>query len=218
MLNGPQAALARWHGQAVRVDPDYGPFVATTDQSDAAQTDLAEIVRASSHPLWLAETEAWPAPAGTKCVRTAPLVQMRADRVVDLAQSADDIVNLGEDDVPAMRELALATEPGPWAAKTHKYAQFFGIRDGKKLAAMAGERMRPAVGLSEVSGVCTWPEYRGQGMARRLSAHVAAQQRARGDTPFLHAYSGNKAAVGLYENLGFDTIREMVVTVLEADG
>ena len=127
------------------------------------------------------------------------------------------IIPLTDADVPEMTDLALATEPGPWGELTHKYGQFFGIRDGGTLAAMAGERMRPAPGYAEVSGVCTWPEYRGQGMARRLIAHVMQAQRARGEVPFLHSYAGNKAAIGLYESLGFRIVREMVVTVLAPD-
>ena len=79
---------------------------------------------------------------------------------------------------------------------------------------MAGERMRPAPGYAEVSGVCTWPEYRGQGMARRLIERVMLEQRARGETPFLHSYAHNHGAIGLYEKLGFRTVRNMVVTVL----
>ena len=216
-LNGPQSALAQWQGDAVRIDPRYGPFGAARDHSEAAQGDLAAIVKASPHPIWVVEPEEWPAPPGTKITRAAPLVQMRLVREVESKYTADDIALLGEKDVPQMAELALATAPGPWGELTHTYAQFYGIFDGDKLAAMAGERLRPAPGFAEVSGVCTWPEYRGEGMAGRLSAHIVAQQRARGDTPFLHAYPGNTAAVELYRGLGFEITREMTVTVLEAE-
>lgn len=214
MLNGPQANLALAVGDAVRIDPRFGPFAATANHSDAAQADLANIVRTSPHDIWLVEPEEWPAPLGTKAVRTAPLLQMVADGEGTPMEFASDIVPLGDADVPAMTDIALATEPGPWGELTHRYGQFFGIRDGDRLAAMAGERMRPEPGLAEVSGVCTWPEYRGQGMARRLIAHVMQSQRTRGDTPFLHSYAGNEAAIGLYKSLGFAPSRSMVVTVL----
>jgi len=216
MLNGPQANLALAVGDAVRIDPRYGPFAAATDHGDAAQADLAEIVRTSPHDIWLVEPEEWPAPPSTKTVRTAPLLQMVADGEGAPMDAASDIVPLGDADVSAMTDIALATEPGPWGELTHRYGQFFGIRDGNRLAAMAGERMRPAPGLAEVSGVCTWPEYRGQGMARRLIAHVMQAQRTRGDTPFLHSYAGNEAAIGLYKSLGFAPSRNLVVTVLAA--
>lgn len=216
-LNGPQSALAQRHGEAVRIDPRYGPFGAARDQSEAAQADLAAIIHASPHPIWVVEPEEWPAPPGTKATRVAPIVQMCASSDAETPYNADGIVPLGAEDVPQMTELALATAPGPWGELTHNYAQFYGIFDGDTLAAMAGERLRPAPGFAEVSGVCTWPQYRGEGMAGRLSAHIVAQQRARGDTPFLHAYPGNTAAVELYRGLGFEITREMVVTVLEVD-
>ncbi|WP_298466914.1 GNAT family N-acetyltransferase [uncultured Erythrobacter sp.] len=217
MLNGEQSDLGLANNSAVRIDPRYGPFGAARDQSDAAQADLAEIVRTSPHEIWLVEPEEWPAPRGTRVVRTAPLVQMVADGEGNATNVDPSIIPLTDADVSEMTDLALATEPGPWGELTHKYGQFFGIRDGDKLAAMAGERMRPAPGYAEVSGVCTWPEYRGQGMARRLIAHVMQAQRARGDTPFLHSYAGNAAAIGLYESLGFKIARTMIVTVLAPD-
>ncbi len=217
MLGGEQAELSVRRGFAVRIDPRYGPFGATCDKSDSAQSDLAKIVLTSPHDIWVVEPEEWPAPPGIKIVRTAPLVQMIAEGEGNAYAPDPDIIPLTDADVPEMTELALATEPGPWGELTHKYGQFFGIRDGTKLAAMAGERMRPAPGYAEVSGVCTWPEYRGQGMARRLIAHVMHAQRERGDTPFLHSYAGNEAAIGLYESLGFRIARKMMVTVLAPD-
>ncbi|QUL38536.1 GNAT family N-acetyltransferase [Erythrobacter sp. JK5] len=214
MLNGEQADLAFATGSAVRIDPRYGPFGAARDRSTTAQADLAELVRSSPHDIWLVEPDEWPAPPGTNVVRTAPLVQMVADGEGNSTDPDPAIVPLTDADVPEMTELALATEPGPWGELTHQYGQFFGIRGGDTLAAMAGERMRPAPGYAEVSGVCTWPDYRGRGMARRLIAHVMQAQRARGDTPFLHSYAGNAAAIGLYESLGFRIARTMTVTIL----
>jgi predicted GNAT family acetyltransferase len=77
--------------------------------------------------------------------------------------------------------------------------------------------MRPAAGLQEVSGVCTWPEFRGQRLAGTLIRRVMADIVADGTTPFLHSYTGNAKAIGLYESLGFVARRSMVVTVLTKD-
>ena len=46
-----------------------------------------------------------------------------------------------------------------------------------------------------MSGVCTHPDYRERGLAGALSAAVATSIRARGATPFLHAYSSNTPAI-----------------------
>jgi predicted GNAT family acetyltransferase len=86
---------------------------------------------------------------------------------------------------------------------------YVGIRRDGALVAMAGERLRPP-GWTEISAVCTDPEYRGHGFASRLIRHVAAGIGARGDTPFLHAAAANTSAIRLYESLGF-TLRVTTV-------
>lgn len=215
-LSGAQAQLAQGSTLAWRIDPGYGPFAAARDAGDEAQAALGALVRAAGGAeVWLVEPEAWHAPDGTRVARTAPLAQMVAEQPVP-PRAGDAVEPLGEADAMAMTALAEATQPGPWGPNTRRYGQFYGIRDGERLAAMAGERMRPAPHFAEVSGVCTWPEYRGQGMAGRLIRQVAAGIVARGDTPFLHSYAGNAAAIGLYQSLGFVIRRELVVTMLVA--
>ena len=216
MLTGPQAALARGNGAAVRVDPRYGPFAAARDCSEVALAALCELV-APGEQVWLVEADEWLAPPGMRTVRTAPLLQMVAQQPAAVTSDDEPCLLLGPGDAPEMAELALATAPGPWAEMTRCYGNFYGIRRNDKLAAMAGTRMRPADGLGEVSGVCTWPEFRGQGLAGVLIRRVMADIVAAGRVPFLHSYAGNAKAIGLYESLGFRGRRNMVVTVLERD-
>lgn len=216
MLTGPQAALASGDDQAVRVDPRYGPFAAARDRSDSAQAALAALVQPGEQ-VWLVEAEEWPAPSGMQLVRTAPLLQMVAQQPAAMAAEDEPCELLGPEHAAEMSDLALATEPGPWAELTRCYGNFYGIRRDGKLAAMAGTRMRPAEGLGEVSGVCTWPEFRGQGLAGVLIRRVVADIVAAGRIPFLHSYAGNAKAIGLYESLGFKGRRNMVVTVLQRD-
>lgn len=216
-LTGPQAHLAVGSAAAWRIDPGYGPFAAARDDGAEAQAALAALVReAGGAEVWLVEPAEWPAPPGTRVARTAPLAQMVAERPVP-PRDGDAVEALGEADAVAMTALAEATQPGPWGPKTRLYGQFYGIRDGDRLAAMAGQRMQPGHGFAEVSGVCTWPEYQGRGMAGRLIRQVMAGFVARGEVPFLHSYAGNEAAIGLYQRLGFATRRAMVVTMLVAD-
>jgi predicted GNAT family acetyltransferase len=120
---------------------------------------------------------------------------------------------LGEADAPEMMALARQTEPGPFYAETYRMGSFIGVRREGRLVAMAGERLR-LPGFTEVSGVCTHPDHRGQGLARTLMLHVMAGIRARGDVPFLHAYADNAGAIALYRKLGFVLRREVVLTVL----
>ncbi|MFN5778529.1 MAG: GNAT family N-acetyltransferase, partial [Novosphingobium sp.] len=198
----------------VRIDPRYGPCAAARDRSDAAQAALAATLSGPDDTIWLVEREEWPAPPGTRVVRLAPLLQMVAESPAPLRADDGPFVALGASDVAEMTDLALATEPGPWGPLTHQYGQFWGIREEGRLLAMAGERMRPAPGLAEVSGVCTWPDQRGRGLAGALIRRVMADQVGRGDVPYLHSYAGNVSAIRLYESLGFRAEREMVATVL----
>jgi predicted GNAT family acetyltransferase len=126
----------------------------------------------------------------------------------------DDIVSLGDADAPQMLALAQLTQPGPFLARTHAMGSFIGIRIGGRLAAMAGERFRFA-GHTEVSGVCTHPDFQGRGFARRLSAAVATRIQARGEVPFLHAWATNQAAIDLYRGLGFELRAQVHVAVLD---
>ena len=211
-LNGRQAHLARRHGGALRIDPDYGPFAAATA---GGADDLVGLLEGGDE-LWIVQPDELAPPAGTSVIRAARLLQMVADITVDQAPDDPEIVELGEADAPAMAALAQATQPGPWGPATRRYGAFYGLRREGRLAAMAGERMQPAPGYAEVSGVCVWPEFRGQGLAARLIRRVMAGLAARGDRPFLHSYAANAGAIRLYESLGFRARRELVVTILGA--
>ena len=123
------------------------------------------------------------------------------------------VVELGDTDAVEMLALAQLTEPGPFLARTHTMGRFIGARIGGRLAAMAGERMR-FPGFTEVSGVCTHPDFRGQGLARRLSSVIASTIQQRGEQPFLHAWTSNRAAITLYESLGFEVRTAVQVAVL----
>ena len=66
--------------------------------------------------------------------------------------------------------------------------------------------------------VCTDPEYRGQGLATRLTLAVTAAIRARGDAPFLHVMATNVTAIRLYKSLGFRFRRTAPFVVARAPG
>lgn len=211
-LTGPQATLAARRGDAVRLDPEIGFFAALADGGNP--TDLAALTRATARQSWLLERTPVEPPAGLSRIRAAPLTQMTATEPV-LDASDEDIVALGDADAAEMFALARATEPGPWESGTHRYGGYHGIRERGRLVAMAGTRLRPSARLTEVSGVCTYPEARGKGYARRLMIRVMRDMAARGETPFLHCWSSNTGAIALYRTLGFAVSRELTVSVLD---
>ena len=113
-LTGPQAQLAVGSAAAWRMDPGYGPFAAARDAGAEAQAALAELVRAAGGAeVWLVEPAEWPAPAGARVARTAPLAQMVAEHPAP-PLDGDGTQPLGEGDGAAMTALAEATQPGPW--------------------------------------------------------------------------------------------------------
>jgi predicted GNAT family acetyltransferase len=206
------ATIAEGDPRAWRIDRDYGVFGAAADRSPESLTALAALIPDQGE-LWLVEREDWPAPPGTRLARQAECVQMICERLTPGKPPAFEIVELGEDDGPAMYDLAMLTRPGPYAAHTNRLGDFIGVKQGEALIAMAGERMKMP-GLSEVSGVCTHPDHRGRGYAGALMRVVAERMLSKGETPWLHAYASNTGAIALYETLGFRLNGTVTASVL----
>ena len=206
-----QAKLGLGEGPARRFAPDYGPFGAALDGSAESWAALQALARDGG--LALVEAHPEPAPAGVVFAQEAALVQMAMGELASGPAVEVEIVALGEADAPEMRALAELTTPGPFSSRTHQLGDFVGVKHEGRLVAMAGERMKPE-GFTEVSGVCTHPDWRGRGYAAALTRVVAGRILARGETPFLHSYADNTGAIGLYETLGFRLRSPMTMRLL----
>lgn len=214
-LTSHQAGLALGGDLARRFAPDYGPFGAAAGPSDEALAALAELMPPEGG-LAVVEAQPGPLPEGVQAVQDAELVQMTmAGLAVGSRPPRPDfeVTALTEADGREMRALAELTRPGPFSARTHQLGDFVGVKQGGRLVAMAGERMKP-LGFTEVSGVCTHPDWRGRGYAAALIRVVASRILARGETPFLHSYATNSGAIALYEALGFRLRSRMSMRVL----
>lgn len=208
------ASVSEGGERARRFVPDVNLFASARDDEPEAQAALAALVRPGER-VFVLQVPRVLVPSDLRAIKTAGGVQMVATRPLTEAHE-DDIEPLTDADAPEMLALATLTEPGPFLARTHQMGRFLGIRRGGRLAAMAGERMR-FPGHTEVSGVCTHPDFRGQGLARRLSIAVGAAIQRRGDRAFLHAWATNTPAIALYRSLGFEVRAEVNVAVLERD-
>lgn len=217
-LNSHLQPLSEGGPLARRFAPDVNLFGAARDDNDEALAALAALL-APGEQVYLLQAAPIRLPPGLQLLKAATGVQMLATR--DLRPLARDIepvpTALGDADATDMLALARLTEPGPFLARTHAMGRFVGVREGGQLAAMAGERLRQP-GFTEVSGVCTHPDHRGRGLARQLSAAVAAAIQDRGEQPYLHAWSSNRAAIALYESLGFALRTEVQVAVVQRAG
>jgi ribosomal protein S18 acetylase RimI-like enzyme len=211
-LHSRQSTFSAGGPLALRYQVEVSPFAAAVDDSADALAALAAVIPPAGSILLL-QAGVVPLPPGTMADMVDEGVQMVAGRL-EPPHVPPGVVDLGDAD--EMLELATLTRPGPFLSRTHRLGGFVGIREDGRLIAMAGERMK-LPGFTEVSGVCTHPDYRGRGHAGLLSRIVAARVAARGETPFLHAFANNHAAIRLYEQLGFVLRRRMSVVALRRE-
>jgi ribosomal protein S18 acetylase RimI-like enzyme len=193
--------LAQRGRAVVRYPAEIAPFAAFLEETPAARAELGTLAGKGPVAI-LVPKGARPAPVDGLALKFVADVLQMVVHDVPAADPAFAPETLGAADVPAMLELTALTKPGPFFARTHELGRYIGIREGGRLAAMAGERMRPA-GFAEVSAVCVHPDFRGRGHAAALVRSLMASMAVRGERPFLHLYADNAPARTLYEKLGF---------------
>lgn len=211
-LTGRQALLALGDARALRFDPDFAQFAAAADDRPESLGALGAL-NISPNGLGLIEVGEPAIPPGSVVRSQAEGVQMIAGRLTPGGREGP-CETLGEQDAGAMLALATLTVPGPFFGKTHRLGDFIGVKIDGRLVAMAGERMKPE-GFTEVSGVCTHPDFRGRGYAGMLMRVATQRILDRREQAFLHAYAANTAAIALYETLGFRIRTAVTYTVLD---
>jgi ribosomal protein S18 acetylase RimI-like enzyme len=200
-LTTVHASMALANGLARRYPGDISPLAALREPTVEAFVDLAELV-GPQDGVGLFTPEPVEAPGNWQVVRTLVLEQMVC--VERPEPPLVPLLSLGQADVPEMLALTAATEPGPFRPGTIRMGRYFGIRSGERLQ---------LDGFTEISAVCSDPEFRGRGYARALVAFLAAQALGAGKTPFLHVTPTN-GAKALYEKVGFRLRRGIRLTVL----
>jgi predicted GNAT family acetyltransferase len=112
------------------------------------------------------------------------------------------ILRMTAADADAMVALTTLAFPGFFRERTHEMGNYYGIRVGGELVAMAGERLA-LPGMREISAVVTRPGHTGKGYARALMNCLLREHANAGLTSFLHVGVRNTRAVALYERMGF---------------
>ncbi|RUW76427.1 MULTISPECIES: GNAT family N-acetyltransferase [unclassified Mesorhizobium] len=214
-LSSRHQSFAQGDSLAKRYRPSIVPFAATAADDTASLDALGRLIPPLESSI-VVQADAIVLPAALSAISTASLVQMIAEQPVQ-AVSDERIRQLTQHDAAEMLALAAATKPGPFTLEALSLGDFWGVKIDGRLAAMAGERMRQP-GYTELSGVCSHPDFRGGGLARRLSLFVANQIMTRGEIPYLHAYASNVAAIGLYESIGFRLRSMMNMAVVQRTG
>lgn len=201
-LTTRQAHFAESSGNARRFLPEVTSLCAFDQPSPEGYASLARLAGPGGTVAIFLD-QPFASRHGWEYIVGAPLLQMVCQNGHAARNpSSPQIVELGASDSPEMLELTALTKPGPFGPRTHELGYYVGIRDGGKLVAMAGERLK-VPGYTEVSAVCTHPEHLGKGYAAALMTEVMRSIRERGEKPFLHVRSDNSRAIGIYERLGF---------------
>ncbi len=215
------AHAAERQGTAARFHHDAGIFCAVERWDATGWADLAGLVGPAGIAVFL-QGEVPSTPDGWTELDRGPGLQMilrgaPGDAPIDAEVAirpldADDPV-----DVDAAVELVALTEPGPFRRGTLRLGGYLGAFRGDRLVAMAGERMQ-LPGWTEVSAVCTHPDWRGRGLAAALTAQVALGIQRRGDQVLLHVAADNLDAERVYRRLGFELRRGIVWCATRAPG
>jgi len=211
-FSGPQRHLTVGDDRARRYAPGISPIIAfpARDRPDFAA------IEPHCLPGERFYCEGWPGPAppGWRIEDETTMLLMAWAGGTPPEFPTFDYRALLPADIPAMLALAQLTVPGPFGPRTPELGEYFGVFDGDRLVAMAGERFA-LPGHREISGVCTHPDFQARGLARGLMAVLIHRQLGRDERPFLHVMRGNRGARGLYESIGFREHHRVPVRVLD---
>jgi ribosomal protein S18 acetylase RimI-like enzyme len=210
-LSGAHAQFASGAGGARRYARGFSPIIAFADLQNPDFAALAPYCEAGER--FYCDSWTGAPPEGWQIDAEATMFRMVWNVSQTIADLAPDAIPLGPEHAAQALDLAMVCKPGPFGPRTIHLGEYFGYFKGERLVAMAGERTR-VDGFTEISGVCTHPDYQGRGMARKLMAKLGHRQVARGEVPFLHVMRSNEVAHQLYLRMGFEDYLESVVRVV----
>ena len=198
-----QAHFAEGDDLARRYPVEVTALAGLKNHSPDAFASLARITKGDTAALFCYEPVS--IPARWKIIHTSNLVQMLCEAPQIPPQDdpvlVEELTAVNSEEMLALTKL---TNPGPFGRRTQELGLYLGIHQNGRLAAMAGERQR-LPGHTEVSAVCTHPDFQGRGYARILISAVMVKVLERGEIPMLHVREDNAGAIRVYEKLGFRT-------------
>lgn len=132
--------------------------------------------------------------------------EMYRMRLVSLRAVEEEAEVLTRDDEAEVRELYQLGGGLAFAASQLDTGYFRGVRDGGRLACVAGVHLASKEqGVAAIGNVFTHPDCRGRGFAARAVSAVANALQIKGiETIVLNVEATNSGAIRLYERLGFE--------------
>lgn len=198
-----QAHFAEGDDLARRYPREVTALAAVKNHSPEAFASLARITKGETAALFCHAPVS--IPAQWKVIHTSNLAQMVCEVPQiprhDASVVVEKLTTTSSDEMLALTKL---TNPGPFGSRTQELGLYLGIHQNGRLAAMAGERQR-LPGYTEISAVCTHPDFQGRGYARTLISAVMVKILERREIPILHVREDNTGAIRVYEKLGFRT-------------
>ncbi len=207
-LNSVHAQFALGNANAKRYKSEVLPF---TGCEDGSMVTLDPFIEAGES-FFIIGDELPVMPSGCTIELELPCAQMLLRKPFAEIQSPGNSVvieQMNASNAEEMHDLITAVQPGYYNKNTHMLGSYFGIRDGGRLVAMAGERMR-INGFSELSAICTLPGYTGRGFAQQLIAKLCNLHASQNVVSFLHVALANQRAIQLYQHLGFEERRTIM--------
>lgn len=183
------------------------PFAGFEDSYKKGFEELYELLPPGRKILY-ANPDAITLPAGWQLQHEIKGLQFIYDGEREIKNEFPNVYPLNKEHISQMIELATLTRPGPFGQGTINFGFYFGIFENGKLVAMTGQRLHVQK-YSEISAVCTHPDFLGKGYAFTLLKHQLCLMMQQGRKPFLHVREDNERAIGIYNRLGFIISRQM---------
>jgi len=197
--------IALLNGEAARYPAEFAPFLGLAHAGVDMEQALAPLV-APGESVYLLGV----APVvsdGWRLEAFRPLAQMVCTTSLEIIDGPE-IIPLSDAHRADVLALTALVYPHYFRARTMEMGRYFGIYQEGRLAAIIGERLGTEA-YTEMSAICTHPDFNGRGYARRLTAMLTNDTLARGRTPFLHVSHENTRAKQLYEQIGFRHRRDI---------
>lgn len=194
-LNGRQQQYAIGTENVKRYQPNILPLIGyeTSEGIEAIDPYLTDVFYIVSGPLP-------PLPSHWVVQKELPCIQMILQTPVTVP--AATVSRLDVSHSQAMLDLINKVQPGFYKLDTYQLGEYYGVWQEDKLVAIGGERIQ-LDHFTEISSICTDPDYTGRKYAQHLITHICNTNLSKGNIPFLHVLQSNDRAVRLYEYMGF---------------
>lgn len=194
--------LAQGEGEVRYFSSEVSPIIGLAEHNGNLLNELHKQIP-DNNPRIVFTPEEIPIPECWQLLKFISGYQMVCTKPVAVEAGNDAIVPLTNVHIPQMLELTKLTAPGPFDTRTIEFGYYEGVLDDDRVVAMAGQRLNPG-NCTEISAVCTHPDYLGRGYARQLLLSQITRMTAAGNVPFLHVRDDNERAINVYKNLGFE--------------